>query len=154
MPVSIPSQKLARTGQFSYLGGPRHLTVAVRSSEQLWKAWGTPAVNENDCSWASAPACDLGVALIVACLTSRCVASRCSSLDKTNTCFILRTFKTVIPLSKLKQRDSIIPDVPDSGLQWEKQADSKWILIFPAIHCRWFLAEWLHSCRVVRGWTV
>lgn len=129
----------------------------VRSSKQLWKAWGTPAVNESDCSRTRELHCDLGVA------SSRPV-SHGATVQKAGV--RLRTkqinvlfsahcrLKTIIPLSKMKQRDNIILYVPDSGLQWEKQADSKWILIFPAAHCRWFLAEWLPSCRVDRGWTV
>lgn len=156
--ISLMSLWKSWSLSFSCIHWSLYDSLAGRSSRQLWKARGTPAVTENDCSQSRALTCDLAVAssLPVQHWSHGAEGKRLSP-DKTNKCFILcslplKTYNTTLKDEPETQYHLI--NLPDAGLQWEKQADSKWILIFPAVHCRWFLAEWLHSCRIVRGWTV
>lgn len=139
LPVTIPSQQGTQNNQLSLIS---KLSASLDCDcEKLWAAL---KGLRNPCQSTHLWTC---CCLFTAWLTwSHYVESRRRLQTKQMFDFV--------PIKNCNTTDSIVLYVVDSGLQWEKQADSKWILIFPAVHYRWFLAEWLHSCRVVRGWTV
>lgn len=150
------------------------LLLHIVSTHLLFLSWGSSGhltVNEAHCSQGRGTE-PVTLFLPVHCLSNMKAATAAVShtwalLKQKSVFFSFSPFplvlvrsplKTITPILKWNSKSLETISSYISARRWScgegGQVDSKWILIFPLVLCSWFLAEWIYSYRVVRGWAV